>query len=327
MTFLAKETDKMKRALATLFSAVVFVSLAASTRAEEIGKWPAKKTYVMMVGVLDYEYLSDMGTEDRRDQTLCDTFVECGVPKEQVTFIKGKDAILANVKKAFSALLKKTKKGDFLIIFFDGHGVAPRGKGRFALYNARGRTGYWDVTDVFKDVEKQFKGDHILMMADCCHAGAMGDEMMELKTDKAYACLSSAPVTTTSADSWAFTEALIDGFKGAAYVDSDRDGEISLSELKDHAFAEMREFCDQEADFAMNKKFPEKFTLVNAKERTNEDIGRLFEMRTGKTRRWRKARAMEIDNGLIKLRYYPDGFVGYVTNKVDSENVRTVVRK
>ena len=76
-------------------------------------------------------------------------------------------------------------------------------------------------------------------MADCCYAGTIGDELRRFETEKAYACLNSAPGTITSADSWAYTDALIDGFGGSAYVDTNRDGEISLGELKGHVFNDM----------------------------------------------------------------------------------------
>ena len=112
----------MKKALLTLISALAFVSSAAPADAGAMSEWPVKKTWVMMVGVLDYknpDAYTNMGTRDRRDQTLYDALLECGVPKKQTIFLKEKDATLANVEKEFASLLKKTRKGDFLIVFFD----------------------------------------------------------------------------------------------------------------------------------------------------------------------------------------------------------------
>lgn len=316
----------MGQPLTILLSATILVSMAVPANAKAPKRWPVKKTWVMMVGVLDYknaDVYTNMGTRDRRDQTLYDAIIKCGVPKKQTIFLTEEDATLANIQKEFAALLKKTKKGDFLIVYFDGHGTHKGGKGRLAPWDAGdGNGNQWKVTNIFKRIEKDFRGDQVLMIADCCHSGAMGDEMMELKTKKGYACLSSAPLELTSADSWAFTEALVDGFKGAAHVDTNSDGQISLGELKDYAFKEMQWFCEQDSHFARNDNFPENFALVKTKKSSHEDIGKYFQVKIDGKKRWRQARAVEVKGNSTKFLYYPDGFVGYTTIKTGSKDIR-----
>ncbi len=323
----------MKRPLTILLSVMMLVSPAVSATAEAPNKWPANKTWVMMVGVLDQKnpnVYANMATDDRKDQVLYDILIERGVPREQAVFLKDKDATLENIRKTFSALLKKTKKGDFLVFFFDGHGtVDKKGKGYFVNYDAPGRgyKGLWRIADVFKQIEDEFQGDSVLMLADCCHAGTMNEELKTLETRKGYACLASARKTVTSPDLWTFTESLIAGFEGRSYVDANRDGEISLNELKDDCWMDMVWFYTQETCFSRNRNFPGNLALVKADKRKHEDVGKYFEIKPGKKDRWHRARAVAHEDGSLTFCYYPDEWLRHVTIKADSENIRPIIRK
>ena len=323
----------MNRPQTILFVAMTFVFLSVSASAEEASQWPEKKTWVMMVGLLEWENPGahpNMTKRDREDQVLYDTFIKRGVPKEQITFLKDKDATLENIKKEFSTLLKKTKKGDFLITYFSGHGtVNKRGEGFFVNYDAPKRTfkGYWKVSDVFKQIEEEFNGGQILMTADCCFSGTLSEELKKLETKKGYACLASSLCTVESADLWTFTESLVSGFGGRSYIDTDSNGEISLSELKDHCSADMKLFCNQETMFSQNGKFPKTFSLAKASKTEHKDIGKYFEIKVGRKGRWYKAKAAKINDGAIKFSYYPGEFLESVTIKAGSKSIRPIIRK
>jgi len=276
---------------------------------------------------------ANMTTRDREDQVFCDTLIKQGVPKEQITFLKDKEATLENIKKEFSTLLKKTKKGDFLITYFCGHGTVDKeGKGYFINYDApdvEDWSGLWEVSQVFEQIENEFNGDRILMTADCCNSGSMSEVLKTLKTDKAYACLSSSLSTLVFGDLSTFTETLVSAFAGQPYVDTNGDGRIALSELRAHTFEEVGVFMQQEIMFSTNQKFPSKFNLVKALERTHEDVGKYYEIKVGKRRRalWRKAKACEFKDGMITFSYYPGEFREYKTIKADSKSIRSISRK
>jgi hypothetical protein len=165
-------------------------------------------------------------------------------------------------------------------------------------------------------------------MAGCCYAGTLGAQMKTLKTDKAYATLSSSLSTLTSGMYWTFTETLISGFLGRPYVDSDADGRVSLRELMAHSREEVAVFMQQEATFSMNEHFPETFNLVKSLKRTHEDVGKFYEVRVNpKKGSWQKAKAVKREGDEITLAYYVDDEANYKTFKVDSEDLRTFSRQ
>jgi len=317
-----------------VFSATPFGkdSASASAHTESSMEWRAEKTWVMMVGVLDQMNTDVYGSfekRDREDQVLLDTLIRRGVPREQTVFLKDAEATLENIKKRFSALLDKTKKGDFLIFYFDGHGtVNGDGEGHLVPYDAPGRgcEGLWRASDVFVQIEERFRGDNVLMMTDCCHSGALSDELKKLTTEKGYACLNSTLSTATSADLWTFTESLIYAFEGQPHVDADHDGEISLGELKDLCWTDMVWFAAQETCFSRNRNFPAKLSLARARARKHGDIGGYCEIRIGKENKWRRAQIVDHEDGAFKFSYYIDDFMEYETIEAGSDRVRPVVR-
>ena len=316
-----------------LLTGIVGCATSSTTKSETPGQWPAQRTWLMMVGVLDQMNTDVHGSfdkKDRKDRLLFDTFIERGVPAEQAVFVKDSDATLANIESQLAALLAKTKKGDFLMLFFDGHGtVNEDGEGYFVPYDAPGRgdEGLWKMSDAFNQIEEQFNGDNVLVMADCCHAGAMSHELKNLETTRGYACLASSAHDVTSPDLWTFTESLIDGFAGRSFVDSNSDGRISLSELRETCWWDMVWFYTHETVFSRNVNFPAALVLVKAGRRGHEDVGKYFEIRPGGKGRWHRAKAIDHENGSLKLGYYPDEWLTYAMIKIGSENIRPIVRR
>jgi uncharacterized caspase-like protein len=99
------------------------------------------------------------------------------VPKEQIIFLRDKEATLKNINTAFNKLLKQTKEGDSLITYFTGHGTTDQqGLGYFINYDApdvEDWSGLWEVADIYKAIEQHFKGKTVLLTADCCFSGTL----------------------------------------------------------------------------------------------------------------------------------------------------------
>jgi len=300
--------------------------------------WEPGRTWVMMIAVEVFENndtYADMPDPNREDQKLHDLFVERGVPEEQIVYLKDQKATLKNIKKEFVRLLKKTGEGDTLFTYYTGHGTVDKlGLGYFVNYDAPGSSsqdgwnGLWAVEDMYELIEEHFKGNTVLTMAGCCHAGALGEEMKTLKTDKAYAALSSSLSTQTSGMYWTFTETMISGFLGRSYVDSNADGAVSLRELMAHSREEIAVFMQQEATFSVNEHFPKIFNLVKSQKRTHEDVGEYYEARINPEKNaWQKTKAVKVDGDEITLLYYFDDEANYKTFKRDSKDIRTFSRE
>jgi len=308
---------------------------ARTAREPKTADWEPRRTWVMMIGVEVFKnnrVFADMPDPKREDQKLYELFKRLGVPDGQIVFVKDQNATLENIKKESVELLKKTGEGDTLFTYYTGHGtVDGLGLGYFANYDATGNPDpgeMWAVAEMYESIEKHFKGDTVLAMAGCCHSGALGEEMLALKTDKAYATLSSSLSTQTSGMYWTFTETLISGFTGRPYVDSNGDGTVSLRELMAHSREEVAVFMQQEAAFYTNENFPDTFNLVKSQKRTHKDVGKYYEAKINPAKdSWQKTKAVKVEGDEITLLYYFDDEANYVTLDRDSDRIRTFSRE
>ena len=325
------------RILTMLISSVAVTVLSLAATAKEIeapkeSSWEPKTTWVLMVAVEVWKNgnYADMPDPNREDQKLYDLFIKQGVPEDQIVYLKDEKATLDNIGKEFTKLLKKTSEGDTLFTYYTGHGSADKkGRGYFANYDAASAwSSMWAVADIYASIENYFKGDTVLTMADCCYSGTLSTQMTTLKTDKAYACISSSLSTTTAGMYWTFTETLISGFLGRPYVDSDADGHVSLRELKAHSREEVGVFMKQETMFATNDKFPKTFNLVKSLDKTHDDVGKYYEVKINpKKGKWRKAKLVKVEGDEMTLLYYVDDEATYKVFRANSDYLRTFDRQ
>ena len=68
----------------------------------------------------------------------------------------------------------------------------------------------WAVSDLFDTLEKRFNGARVVLMADCCHSGALAEAAGKQKGGKSYACFGSSPAEAISTATWSFSESLLD---------------------------------------------------------------------------------------------------------------------
>jgi hypothetical protein len=305
-------------------------------------EWRAANTWVMMVGLLEWEsshIYANMAKRDRADQVLYETLLGLGVPEDQITYLQDDEGTLENIEQEFTRLLAQTKEGDFLITYFTGHGtVDGEGKGYFVNYDAPDVddwSGLWKVSSLVGQIEAEFAGDTVLLAAGCCYSGTLGDELRALDTDKGYASLASCLGTLESGGLWTFTETLVSGLTGQPYIDADDDGQISLRELKDHSFEEVGVFMQQEISFAATENFPSKLNLVRALPKPaagtgGYDPGGYYEILVGKRRArkaaWKKAKVCEAADGMVTFSYYPGEFRELKTLRADSQDIRPISR-
>lgn len=174
---------------------------------------------------------------------------------EDVRKLVGREATLANIRKAVEEWLPSVaKENDRVVIFFAGHGfLDDKGKAYFAP---------WDVTldklaasaypmeQLGKIVSGSIKAKWKVLFADACHSGAITPEMIERM---------NASLATTSRDLLALTASrkressyedkelghgvfsyfLVQGLSGQA--DRDQDGRVTADELIDYVRYHVRE--------------------------------------------------------------------------------------
>src|SRR5438552_1397417 len=77
----------------------------------------------------------------------------------------------------------------------------------------------------------------------------------------AFACVTASAASESSTEHCTFTEALLDSLRGAAYVDLNLDGAITLQEFAAHVEADMSQAEEQLSTFATTKGFDEGMIL------------------------------------------------------------------
>ena len=287
---------------------------------------PERKTWVMMVGLLEWEAsttYTPMDNSNRKDDILYRTLIHKGVPTQQITYLKCKDATLQNIKRRFSEMLKKTQKGDYLIVYFTGHGVINKHKeGFFVNYDALPGSfeKHWKVSDIITKVESEFNGSHVIMIADCCHSGTVGVEMEKRKLTKSYTSLASVELSKISTGKWTFTESLISALQGKACLDRNEDGKISLQEFHTYSRKEMAFFASQIPSFYSTENFPKNFSLSKSLNKTNPKLGCYYEIKIND--RWRKAKIADIKNKKVTLSFYENDRIKNLTLNEDSNDLR-----
>lgn len=268
----------------TLRLLVLIVALAASpsTRADE---WEPAKTWVFAIGCTEWKYDRNLNgpKKGRLDNTFVNTLKGRGVPENQVVNLVDKQGTLAAIKKQFVELLTKTRKGDFLIFYFQGHGsrdvTGNKSRYYFINYDAKeGNDNSYLYTDlVFDLIEANFKGSHVLMTADCCCSGGMVGEARKRRSAIAYACLASVFAHNSSTGDWTFTKGLIKGFRGEAMMDGNGDGMVTLGEIFHAIELEMACIEKQKASFLTVNGFDPGMKVAAAKRKAHPDLGKFVE--------------------------------------------------
>ena len=210
--------------------------LIADPASSEAGEWEPKKTYAVIVGVLEWKNgLAPFPKRNRKDQELRNLLIKRGTPTKNVTMLLGKEATLAKIRKAITQTLSKTSKDSTLVIYYDGHGWAVGDDFCFGNYDVQSgrKDTAWSMNELAATVTREFKGRHAFFWADCCYSGGLEVVVNKLASRNiASFSLTSASIENTSTRNWTFTQSLLDGLAGSPLIDTNGDGLITLGELR-----------------------------------------------------------------------------------------------
>jgi hypothetical protein len=313
-------------AVCTALAASVVVDRADA--AAPLG-WSPRHTYVFAVGILEWKR-SDLwasfpeAVPNRRDAQLVRHFRDQGVPNEQIVFLKDAAATKHEIHRRFVELLDETDEGDLLVFYFAGHGSRDRATGRtsFANYDAGDEdSSAWNVANIFKTIDAHFSGSRVLLLADCCHSGALYDEVARRADDDVgYAALTSSSAHNSSTGAWTFTDSLLHALRGRPYIDYDRDGDIDLNETARYVEGEMAFVEGQKSMFLARGPLKGETTLALAAGTSRAKAG--FHCEAWSEGEWWKAEVLEFDEASNQYHIH---YVGY-SSKYDewqpAKNIR-----
>src|SRR5436190_1696038 len=100
--------------------------------------------------------------------------------------------------------------------------------------------GMWDVESIFTTIDEKFRGSRALLLADCCHSGALYDQAHPRRDGRiAYSVVTSSYSHNTSTGRWTFTDSVLAALRGEGTADQNADGVIDLAELARYCELEM----------------------------------------------------------------------------------------
>lgn len=310
-----------QRVTAALF---LLIATLTTTRADAAGiEWEPENTWVFIVGTLEFkdpEAFDSFPKEDRRDAQLARFFRQKGVPANRVVYLADAQATASRVQSALSKMLEQTDEGDLLFFYYTGHGYQSddETKTYFATYDANDDQPGWSTDSIVRTIARKFRGDRVILTADCCYSGALADRVRRLGGEQSFACFTSSTSKDSSTGNWTFTEMLLGGLRGRSWADQNGDGSITLGELARGVRDDMRFAEDQTSASIFTGDFDEDTLVAAAPPKRDRAVGRRVEVHTEGD--WYKARIIDARNRQYLVHYY--GYEVSDDEWVSAEDVR-----
>lgn len=239
--------------------------LSPSNKPLEV-KTSVPRGYALIVGISQYQNL-DESKQLRFPESDADAFYRVLIsheggafPPENVRFLKGSQATLANIKDALETWLPSVAQPtDRVVVYFAGHGFVQGGRGFLAPYDVHpdrlDATAY-SMSALGDVIANKIGAAWKVLLTDACHSGKINAETTDEALDQQFKSLPASFLTLTATTEreqsfedpnlekgWGFfTYYLVRGFEGRA--DNDPcDGRITADELIEYVRSNVRAYA------------------------------------------------------------------------------------
>ena len=150
--------------------------------------------------------------------------------------------MFVEARKALSRISAKAGENDVVFFYYSGHGALDKDKSLFLLYK--------DSESVFKDatcmeseyILSQFRKsqcNHFIIIIDACHSGAFFNNNRGLPNGLvALTACDETQMTMETPEGGMFSNLIVKGLR-SDYIDANRDGMITFSELFDYIIVQL----------------------------------------------------------------------------------------
>lgn len=296
----------MVRRSLSLFLLLLSTLAASRVLGNEV-RWRPQATWVFVVGTLEWkdsETFASFPKDNRRDAQLVRFFRQKGVTPNHIVYLADKQATTWRSQAALDKMLAQTAPGDLLFFYFTGHGYQSDDEKKtfFATYDASDDRAGWSVDVIIGTIAKKFRGDRVILAADCCFSGALVDRVRRVHSRQSFACFASSTSKDSSTANWTFTEMLLAGLQGRSFADLNGDGRVSLGEIARGVRDDMRFAEDQTSVSVLTGQFHDDTVIAPAARKTDPSVGRRVEVKSEGD--WYKARIIAAKNRQYRVHYY-----------------------
>jgi uncharacterized caspase-like protein/tetratricopeptide (TPR) repeat protein len=248
---------------------------AAQTRQRDLvldsGQRPRLPTavprgYAVIVGIAQYKNL-DASKQLRFPESDAEAMYRVLInheggsfPPENVHFLKGRDATLANVRRELETWLPSVAQAaDRVVVYFAGHGLVKDGRGYLAPYDVDPDhldTSAYPMTTLGDVLATRVKAHWKVLLTDACHSGKITtettDEALQRQFDSLPANFLTLTATTEREQSFedpnlstgfgVFTYFLVQAWQGNADHDP-CDGTITADEMIEYVRTNVRRYA------------------------------------------------------------------------------------
>lgn len=147
------------------------------------------------------------------------------------------------VRKAISKISQEAKENDTVFFYYSGHGTMDEHRSLYLLFE-NSESEFMDATCLESEfILSQFRKsacNSFIIMVDCCHSGAFFNNHQRLpKGLFALTACDEDETAAEDAEGGVFTRIIVEGLT-SDYIDADRNGRITFSELFDYVIERTR---------------------------------------------------------------------------------------
>ena len=229
-------------------------------------KTAVPRGYALIVGISRYQNLDD-SKQLRFPETDAEAFYRVLIsheggafPPENVHFLKGPQATLANIKQELETWLPSVAQPtDRVVVYFAGHGFVQNGRGYLAPYDVQpdrlDATAY-PMSTLGDILANKVGANWKVLLTDACHSGKINAETTDDALEQQFSALPRSFLTLTATTEREssfedpnletgfgfFTYYLVQAFRG--HADNDPcDGRITADELIEYVRANVRSYA------------------------------------------------------------------------------------